>query len=224
MNVEGDITRLYELILKISFSAVQQPSSKFLSEFQTFVGAIVTANHPLEKGSSLFSIIGVETRTANYICGQLRSVMTREAKYRRFEHQSFVDFLLSEKCPPVFRILPGVTRRNISLSVLTLLNDRLQFDPSKFSTSYRSNPKTPVHISGELAFACRIWGDTLPDFGDEELDASIVASLKTFFETKFLFWLEALSLTSQTSCALTQLLAAKKSIAVSFPDAQFSYC
>jgi hypothetical protein len=222
LNVEGDITRLYELILKISFCPDQQPSSGFLSEFQKFVGAIVTANRPLEKGSSLFSIIGVETTIANYICRQLRSVMAPDAKCLRFIHQSFVDFLLSEKCPPIFRILPGVTRRNISLSVLTLLNDRLQFDPSEFSTSYRSNPKTPVHISGELAFACRIWGDNLPDFRDEELDASIVASLKTFFETKFLFWLEALSLTSQTSCALTQLLGAKQSIAVSFPDAQFS--
>ncbi|KAF7350149.1 WD40 repeat-like protein [Mycena venus] len=64
MTLEGDITNLYNLILEISFPD-QQPGSKFLAEFNSFVGAIVTANRPLDKGSPLFNILGVESSTAN---------------------------------------------------------------------------------------------------------------------------------------------------------------
>ncbi|KAJ7245665.1 hypothetical protein B0H12DRAFT_783452 [Mycena haematopus] len=44
VNVEGDITDLYALVLKISFCPDNQPPDpKFLAEFNAFVGAIVTA-------------------------------------------------------------------------------------------------------------------------------------------------------------------------------------
>ncbi|KAJ6619151.1 hypothetical protein B0H10DRAFT_2189143 [Mycena sp. CBHHK59/15] len=212
MNVEGDITDLYKLILEISFCQDRPPSSRFLAEFNDFVGGIVTANRPLEKGSPLFNILRVETATTNYICRQLRSVMMESEKHLRFSHQSFVDFLISDTCPLIFRITPSVNMQNISLAILNLLNDRLRFDPSEFRTSYASNPRTRAmnRISGELSYACQFWGDTL--VGDNNGDEVILACLKTFLETKFLFWLEVLSLTSQMSCALTQLLYAKSRI------------
>ncbi|KAJ6571363.1 hypothetical protein B0H19DRAFT_1129807 [Mycena capillaripes] len=219
MNVEGDITDLYELILEISFCpGGQQPSAKFLAEFTAFVGALVTANGPLEKGNPLFRIIGVQSATADSICSQLRSVMVPAETYLRFSHQSFVDFLLSESCPSIFRITPRLSRRNISLAILNLLNSCLRFDPSEFRTSHRSNPKTKTQISADLAFACRTWGDTLPAVGEESGDANLLASLKAFFETNLLFWLEALSLTGQMSCALFQLFGAKESIGVCDED------
>ncbi|KAJ7488280.1 hypothetical protein FB451DRAFT_1553709 [Mycena latifolia] len=211
MNVEGDITDLYTLILEISFcpDPKRPPSTAFLGEFNDFVGGIVAATRPLEKTSPLFSILRVRTATAAFICAQLRSVMMEGGKYLRFSHQSFVDFMISESCPLIFRIIPCVKKRKISLAILQALNDHLRFDPSRFRSSFASNPKTPdlSRISRELSYACQVWGEVLggTDGGDE----NILRSLRTFFETKFLFWLEVLSLIGEMSCALGQLHGAK---------------
>ncbi|KAJ7020077.1 hypothetical protein C8F04DRAFT_311055, partial [Mycena alexandri] len=217
LNVEGPIDDLYKLILHISFCEGHQPSPVFLVEFHAFVGAIITANRPLAKESPLFKIIGVEISTATYICRQLRSVMIPDKTYLRFNHQSVVDFLLSEKCPATFRIIPSMSRRNISLAIFHLLNHGLRFDPSKIRTSYRSNVSNVTGMPEELVFACRAWGETLSAFGISCEGEHIMTALKTFLETKFLFWLEVLSLTNQMSCALSQLLDAKKMIGTHDP-------
>ncbi|KAJ7888327.1 hypothetical protein B0H14DRAFT_3430119 [Mycena olivaceomarginata] len=211
VNVEGDITKLYNLILDISFcSSDYPPSPRFFAEFNAFVGAIVTARRPLERRSPLFTIIDLEPSTAEYICEKLRSVMV-SGSHLRFNHQSFVDFILSEGCPPIFRIIPSESKRATSLALLNFLNNHLRFDPSHFGTSHHSNHKTQPHVSAELSFACQYWSDTLPVLKERE-DYNILSSLTTFLENNLLFWLEALSLTSQMACARVRLLDAKKSI------------
>ncbi|KAJ7624241.1 hypothetical protein DFH06DRAFT_754539 [Mycena polygramma] len=221
-NVEGDITELYRAILDFSFcTGGQKPNSRFLDEFRLFIGAVVTARQPWEKKSPLFSILGISPSTASYISDQLRSVMVPDKAYLRFNHQSFVDFLLSETCPRNFRIVPTLIMQGISLSLLRLLNDHLQFDPSEFPSSHRSNSKSQMCISAELVFACQFWGDTLP-LGEQDGDTAVSAALKTFLETKFLFWLEALSLAGQMPSALSQLSCAKDALAASEADAALS--
>ncbi|KAJ7769463.1 hypothetical protein B0H16DRAFT_1686239 [Mycena metata] len=220
-NVEGPIDDLYKLILHISFCANHQPNSAFLAEFKAFVGAIITANRPLAKESPLFKIINVEMSTATYICGQLRSVMIPDKPYLRFNHQSVVDFLLSAKCPAAFRINSSTSRRKISLAIFHLLDHGLHFDLSKIRTSYRPNPSNIAGISEELAFACRAWGEILSAFEIGRGGEHVMAALKSFLEAKFLCWLEVLSLTNQMSCALPQLLDAKKMIGIHDPLAVF---
>ncbi|KAJ6576126.1 hypothetical protein DFH09DRAFT_1453918 [Mycena vulgaris] len=94
-----------------------------------------------------------------------------------------------------------------SLAILNLLNDRLRFDPSRFYSSYESNRKTADRIPRDLLYACQSWGEAL--VGDNNGDGAILKSVKTFFEQKFLFWVEALSLTDMMPCALVQLRSAK---------------
>ncbi|KAJ7152066.1 hypothetical protein C8R46DRAFT_1228924 [Mycena filopes] len=215
LNVQGPIDDLYRLVLSMAFCEPHEPESVFLAELSVFLGAMITANRPLAKDSPLFKIIRVEFTTVNYICQQLRPVMIPDRTHLRFNHQSFVDFLVSENCPLVFRIDPLVHRRNISLAILRRLNHDLVFDPTQIRTSYRSNEsnaKGMARISEELSFACRAWGDTLPTAGVGGADGDIMANLKIFLETKFLFWLEVLSLTNQMACALPQLQDAKKMI------------
>ncbi|KAJ7121573.1 hypothetical protein C8R44DRAFT_981654 [Mycena epipterygia] len=209
MNVEGDITNLYRVILRIAFCAdCPEPTARFLEEFKNFIGAIVTASRPLERQTPLFTILGVEMSTIGYVCRHLRSVMMEGGKYLRFSHQSFVDFLISNACSDMFRISPCVNKRKIAFALLNLLNTGLHFDPSRFRTSYDANgPRDAKRIPGEVAYACHFWADALS--GDNNGDGPILAALKTFLETKFLFWLEVLSLTSQMSCARDQLLCAK---------------
>ncbi|KAJ7676210.1 hypothetical protein B0H17DRAFT_945587, partial [Mycena rosella] len=218
MNVEGDITDLYILILKFSFCSDpgRSMNARFLDEFNSFVGGIVTAVRPLEKDCPLFDILGVDTATPKFICKRLQSVMAESRKQLRFSHQSFVDFLISDLCPLQFRINSNVIGQKISLAILRVLNDHLSFDPSRFRTSYESNPNTPNmdRISREVSYACRLWGDSLG--GATTGDRNILGSLKAFLEKKLLFWLEFLSLTSEMACAISQLQGAKHWIGVSF--------
>ncbi|KAJ7214481.1 WD40-repeat-containing domain protein [Mycena pura] len=208
--VEGDITELYKLILKISFCERRDPPPDFLEVFRTFVGAIATASHPLEKNSPILNLLGVETSTAEFICSQLRSVMHGDGY--RFRHQSFVDFLISANCPSSFQISDRICRQKISFAILRCLNDSLQFNPTDVKTSHRSNPSAPAvdKFSDKLLYSCQFWADALPQLEGGEEDDRIRRSLMAFFETKFLFWLEVLSLTKQMSCALGQLVSAKK--------------
>ncbi|KAJ7723497.1 hypothetical protein DFH07DRAFT_759459, partial [Mycena maculata] len=206
MDVEGDITDLYELILRISFYQDRQPSPEFVAEFNTFVGCIGTASRPLEKDSALFDILGVQAETARFICTQLRSVLMDDGKHLRFHHQSFVDFLISNFCPLGFRIIPHDSRKKTSRAIFHLLNNRLRFDPCKIRTSRDSNPApaaTTKYIPPEIYYACKSWEDCLSE--DNKGDAEILSSLKTFFETKFLYWLEVLSLGGEIPCARNQL-------------------
>ncbi|KAJ7152059.1 hypothetical protein C8R46DRAFT_1303532 [Mycena filopes] len=218
LNVQGPINDLYRLILHMAFCERHEPDSEFLAELIAFLGAMITANRPLAKDSPLFKIIRVEFTTVDFICQQLRPVMIPDRTHLRFNHQSFVDFLVSENCPIVFRIDLLVHSRNISLAILRRLNQDLDFDLTEIRTSYRSNEsnaKGMARISEELSFACRAWGDTLPTAGVGGADSDIMADLKIFLETKFLFWLEVLSLTNQMSCALPQLQDTEKMIGVS---------
>ncbi|KAK6984893.1 hypothetical protein R3P38DRAFT_3103486 [Favolaschia claudopus] len=209
MDIEGDLSRLYTAILRLSFD---RSSPKLLSEFKDFVGAMVTAHHPLEKYSPLFTILGIRISTIKFICDKLRPVLRSDKAYLAFRHLSFVDFLRSDGCPRCFRIQRSRQLRSIALALLKVLDSNLHFDLSKFRTSYQPNPKQPAVVSGELSFACKYWADTLSALQpeNERDEPRLLAALKKFLETKFLFWLETLSLMKDMSSALSQLMTAKE--------------
>ncbi|KAK7046416.1 polygalacturonase 3, partial [Favolaschia claudopus] len=209
MDIEGDLSRLYTAILRLSFD---KSSPKLLSEFKDFVGAIVTAHHPLEKDSPLFTILGIRISTIKFICDKLRPVLRSDKAYLAFRHLSFVDFLRSDGCPRCFRIQRSRQLRSIALALLKVLDSNLHFDVSKFRTSYQPNPKQPAVVSGELSFACKYWADTLSALQpeNERDEPRLLAALKKFLETKFLFWLETLSLMKEMPSALSQLMTAKE--------------
>ena len=60
------------------------------------------------------------------------------------------------------------------------------------------------HIPPALLYACRFWDDHLAHI---YFEIDLFEQLRTFLKTKFLFWLEALSLTSNVAVALPALLA-----------------
>jgi hypothetical protein len=219
-ELEGDITKLYVQILRISFS--YDPSRplqpRFLAEFKATVGAIVTAKHPLERQSPLLHILEVEPTTVTYICDRLRSVLIK-TEVLRFHHQSFVDFLISDTCPENFRINPFQIKESVSLAILKFMDRHLRFNPCGLETSYlsttRLDARTLSSITPHLSYACQKWSDAL--WADNAGSVDILAALRTFFETKLLYWLEVLSLMGTFSLALVQLNSAKGWIGVSLP-------
>ena len=117
-------------------------------------------------------------------------------------HTSFRDFLTNKNKNGDFYVSIRDAHHELVHSCLNLLLDPLdglKFNMCKLETSYLANDdvedldtRVDQHIPPALLYACRFWDDHLKhtDFKMDQL-----GKLETFFKKKFLFWLEALSLT-----------------------------
>ncbi len=124
-------------------------------------------------------------------------------------HTSFRDFLTSKEKSGDFCVGLRDAHRQLARSCLGLLVDGLKFNVCDLESSYLANKdvedldsRVDKHIPPALLYACRFWGDHLEHIAFE---TDLFGKLRAFFETKFLFWLEALSLTSNMRLALPPL-------------------
>jgi hypothetical protein len=117
-------------------------------------------------------------------------------------HTSFRDFLTNEDKSGDFYVGVRDAHHQLAHSCFNLLLDPLdglKFNICKLETSYLSNDdvedlntRVDQHIPPALFYACRFWDDHLKHT-DFKMD--LFRKVETFFKEKFLFWLEALSLT-----------------------------
>jgi NACHT domain len=128
-------------------------------------------------------------------------------------HTSFRDFLTDEKMSGAFYIDLGEAHRQLAHSCLGLMLHDLKFNICNVESSYLPNSKISElqscineHIPPALFYACRLWDDHLECLRFEQ---DLLAKLRSFFEEKFLFWLEVLSLTSTVGLATPALLSLK---------------
>jgi NACHT domain len=112
-------------------------------------------------------------------------------------HTSFRDFLANEKSG-VFHVDLVKAHRRLAHSCLGLLLDNLQFNICKLESSYLANKDVPVidsriaaYIPPALSYACVFWADHLEHVAFER---DLFTKLRSLFETRFLFWLEVLSI------------------------------
>jgi hypothetical protein len=123
-------------------------------------------------------------------------------------HTSFRDFLTNKDKSGDFYIGVHDAHHELAHSCLNLLLDPLdglKFNMCKLETSYLANDdiedldtRVDQHIPPALFYACRFWDDHL-NHTDFKMD--LFGKVETFFKEKFLFWLEALSLTGITNLA-----------------------
>jgi NACHT domain len=192
---------LYSWILNTSFP---DPSEDFLQTFRSFMGGIILAKAPLTT-SSVMHIFSLEGSILKYICNGLQPVMDSE-DILRINHQSFVDFLLDQnKCPPKFLIERKRESRNLTLACLNTMGNNLRFNICNIDTSYRRNAEIPdlesrveERISPHLSYSCRFWASHLMETA---FDDEIFTLLQKFMLSRFLFWLEVLSLTKLVNLA-----------------------
>jgi hypothetical protein len=120
-------------------------------------------------------------------------------------HTSFRDFLLNkEKSGDFWVDLRGV-HHQMAHSCLGILLEGLKFNICNLETSYLANKdvvdlqtRVDKYIPPALLYACRFWDDHLEHIGFE---TGLFGKLQALFEKKFLFWLEALSLTNYVGLA-----------------------
>jgi hypothetical protein len=117
-------------------------------------------------------------------------------------HTSFRDFLTDKDKSGDFYVGVRDFHHQLVYSCLNLLLDPLdglKFNICKLETSYLANDdvedlntRVDQHIPPALFYACRFWDDHLEHTG---FKVDLFRKVETFFKEKFLFWLEALSLT-----------------------------
>jgi len=183
--------------------------------FRSVVGQLITAFEPL----SIRSLTTLRHHTSNddddydsvvemlrHLGSLLSNVNSADQNLPMVPlHTSFRDFLTNKEKSGGFCVGLRDSHRQLAHSCLGLLINGLKFNICNLESSYLANKdiqdldsRVDKHIPPALLYACRFWDDHL-EYINFETD--LFVQLRTFFEEKFLFWLEALSLTRDVGLA-----------------------
>lgn len=184
-----------------------------MSSFQDILGIILVVRTPLTD-LAIDEILGLRgDRRSQFTLTRLTCLLHwRPGKLIRILHTSIADYLSdSHRCGkwPWF-IDTALHGRNLALACLRIMKLELRFNICKFKTSHLSNDDihdqaipTNTAIGDHLSYSCRFWADhvqvLLPD--DE-----ILEEVKDFIHTRFLYWLEVMSLVKAVGMASPALL------------------
>ena len=218
LSGEGPLDKLYEEVLQGYFKS---DDAQVL--FRSIMGQVFAAIEPL----SIDSLIALrqhapfvhpeETNLVLRILRYLGSLLSNVTSLDRTRpilplHTSFRDFLTS-KTSSVFYVDLADAHHQLTHSCLGLMLDDLKFNICKLESSYLANSDVPDlesrianYIPSALPYACIYWGDHLYHLA---FDHDVLKKLRLLFKTKFLFWLEVLSVKRSVglaSRALSSLL------------------
>jgi NACHT domain len=214
---EGLLDSLYEEVLKEYFK-----SNEAQTVFRSVMGQLLAAFEPL----STISLIALRQQATKDdedpdrvlgILGYLGSLLSNVTSSNQTRpiiplHTSFRDFLIDKKSD-VFYVELGVAHHQLTHSCVGLMLDNLKFNICELESSYLANSDVPdlesrisKYIPPALSYACLYWDDHLEHVSFED---ELFKKLRTLLETKFLFWLEVMSIKSSVglaSLALSSLL------------------
>jgi hypothetical protein len=213
---EGLLDNLYEEILQEYFKTDE---AQIL--FRSIMGQLFAGIEPLSVGSlvALRRHVPVDDPDDSNPAlvleilsrlGPLLSNVTSPDQMRPIVplHTSFRDFL-TNKTNDVFYVDLEDAHHQLAHSCLGLMLGHLKFNICKLESSYLANSDVPdltsriaEHIPPSLSYACFYWDNHLEHL---VFSHNILKKLQLFFKTKFLFWLEVLSLKSGVGLALPAL-------------------
>jgi len=210
------LDELYKDVLEGYFT--QQESRRL---FQSVVGQLITSFEPLTIDSLITlrqhaSFDGDDRDAVVILLRRLGSLLTNvnssdESLPVIPLHTSFRDFLTNEEKSGDFFVSLRGTHRHLAHSCLGLLLNDLKFNICNLESSYLANKdvedlrsRVDKHVPPALLYACRFWDDHLEHI---DFETDLFVQLGAFFEKKFLFWLEALSVTSNVGLASPALSA-----------------
>jgi NACHT domain len=186
--------------------------------FRSVVGQLITSIEPLTIRSliTLRQHASHNKRSDAAVMGLLRRLGSLLSNVNSSDnslpivplHTSFRDFLTIEDKSGDFYVGVRDAHHQLADSCLNLLLDPLnglKFNICKLETSYLANDdvedlntRVDQHIPPALLYACRFWDDHLKH---TDFKADLFRKAETLFKEKFLFWLEALSLTKNIGLA-----------------------
>jgi len=199
-------------------------TATLLEEFRTVVGSIVILEEPLA-ANSLANLLNLSCRKVNRRLDALRSVLDIPPNLDQpihLLHLSFRDFLLDPKKQGKYKFWvdeaqahnylarqclqllgrPGVLKRNLC-----------ELDSPGTLRSEIDRNKIQLCLPAEAQYACRYWVHHLVCSKSNELWDHAY----TLFKSKFLYWLEAMSLIERVLDGLMMIDLLRNNVSVSFP-------
>ncbi len=203
---------LHDLYKEVLEGYFIYPATRVL--FRSVVGPLITSTEPL----SIRSLITLRhasldkdhdaaiTGLLNRLGSLLSNVNSSDKNLPIIPlHTSFRDFITNKDKSGDFYVHVRDGHRQLALSCLDLLLNSLKFNICDLETSYLANidiedlnSRVGQHIPPTLLYACRFWVDHLKH---TDFKADLFEKVEKLFKEKFLFWLEALSLTGNIGLA-----------------------
>ena len=212
-KANATLDSLYSSILQEAFGDDDPENDP---KVRSVLGAVVLATNPLSP-SSIAALLGFEYEVVLPLLSSIHSLLIfqegTDHPVRPF-HKSFPDFVIDPtRCGnPRFRILPPDHHTELLVGCLEIMNLKLERNmcglPDGVINSEVGNLKERIeeHISQALEYACRSWHKHLIG----TIPAHVAPVLHRFLETKFLFWLEVLSVLGAVREAVDALEATAK--------------
>ena len=204
---------LYTSILREAFGDDDPENDP---KVRSVLGAVVLATNPLSS-STIAALLGLETGEVFPLLSSIHSLLVFQEDVdlpvRPF-HKSFPDFVVDPtRCSDQrFRVHPPDHHTELLVGCLETMNRELEQNmcglPDRVTNSEVVDLKERVeeHISQTLEYACRSWHKHLTG----TIPAHVAPVLYQFLETKFVFWLEVLSVLGVAREAVDALEATAK--------------
>ena len=198
------LDQLYTEVLQQAFLNIWADDGKFYSHLKSVVGAVILIFNPLSV-TALSDLLGASNiSTALRSLHSLLIIPTSQLDSTpiRVLHKSFPDFLTnSKRCrDKQFFIDPSIYHRNIMLSCLRLMKERLkknicQLGDYSLCEVEDLTVQRTAYIGDALEYACCFWASHLAKTASSHPhDEEVLRAIDGFFKTCFLFWIEVLSL------------------------------
>ena len=220
-NATTTLDSLYTSILQEAF---RDEGPEDNPNILSILGVVVLVSNPLSP-FSIAMLLGLDPEDVTSVLLQVYSLLALHEDdannpVRPF-HKSFPDYITSStRCTNPKFYIPSHHHLDILACCLRLINETLEKNMcclpecAKNSEVNNLQERTDQCINKALQYACRSWHKHLvnePTAHKQE----ITSALHHFFETKFLFWLEVLSVLGAVRNAVDALDVAAKWLQVS---------
>ena len=210
---------LYTSILREAFGD-DKPGDD--AKTRSVLGAVVLAANPLSP-SAIAMLLGFDTEDVSLLLSSVSSVLILQEDVdhpARPFHKSFPDFITDlTRCTNLrFHISPPEHHAQLLIGCLNLMNQTLEKNLCKLPDSVANSDvgdlkeRTERYINTALRYACVSWHTHFVNIIDADTTPihapTITPALRQFLETKFLFWLEVLSVLGVVKNAVEALQAA----------------
>jgi len=215
IGADKSLDSLYTSILQQAFSSFKAEDYVTVC---SILSAVILAGNPLSP-STIVELLGFDAEDVSHVLLLINSLLIQDGDHpvRPF-HKSFPDFITDpDRCTDQkFYISLPQCHSDLLVACLNLMDQTLVKNmcqlPDAVANSDVKNLKEMVkeHITPALQYACVSWYTHLIDvLMIPDYISKITSTLHKFLETKFLFWLEVLSVLGATRNAVDALQVTK---------------
>ncbi|KAF7973533.1 hypothetical protein HWV62_14966 [Athelia sp. TMB] len=213
---------LHELYEKALRSASSWDLSGTADIYRGILGLIIISQVPLTE-ATIAAMLGYQddVGTCRTALRRLASVIRwSEGQPARTLHKSFPDYLTKHCSSKPWFIDVEEQHHTLSHACLRVMNERLHFNMCNLTTSHLPNEqiaglpgRVERAITQDLSYSCLFWGYHIRQTAARA--SSLQQLILTFFQEKFLYWVEVLSLMGEMRLVSQTMMAVRESIKVS---------